>query len=347
MITILIAEDIRTNYEILRNMFDEQPDLKVIGWAKNGREAVELADSLCPDIITMDIDMDEMDGLEATRVIMSSKPIPIVVVSIHAQDADRTIPLRALEEGSLAVLEKPGIGDDPADVRRRRTLLETVRAMAGVKLVKRKHASVISSVTPAAGERPYTGPYRVVALGCSAGGPQVLNRILQSLPADFPLPILVTQHIITGFTPEMVKWLGGHANLRVKLAEEGETVTPGNVYIAPCDRHLIPTRHGERVTIRLSDRDSHEGFKPSISEMMEAVANCYGREAIGALLTGMGRDGAAGLLQLFRAGGHTFVQGKESALIHSMPQAALALGAAQLCVNTDKIAEHLLGLVTR
>lgn len=348
MIKILICDDSQAIAMLLKAIFEREPDFEVIGHAKNGRECVQLAHELKPDMITMDIRMPMMDGFEATRTIMESRPIPIVVVSSSVDDEELKITFRAIEEGALSVIQKPPGINHPDFEKVRRGLVETVRAMASVKLVRRiplrkPHTTEMASIPASA----VTGAYELVAIGCSTGGPQVLQQILSSLPVNFPVPIVIAQHISKGFIGGMVSWLGGHTLLRTKEAQQGESLQAGTVYFAPDDAHLLIARNSNGLAARLGQDPPVNGFRPSATPLLQSVARTCAKNAIGAILTGMGCDGAEGLLALRRAGGHTLVQDAESSVVYGMPGAAVALDAVDEIVQLDKIAARLSKLVQK
>lgn len=346
MLRILIVEDSSVVALLLKAIFQQQPDMQVVGHAKNGREAVRLARELKPDVITMDIRMPEMDGFEATRMIMAGSPTPIVVVSSSVDDEELRITFRAIEEGALAVMEKPRGFTHPDFETIRRDLVDTVRAMSQVRLFRR-----VKVERPSGADiyetaiHPRTQAYELLAIGCSTGGPQALHQIFSLLPVGFPVPIVVTQHISRGFVGGLAAWLAENTLLKVKLAEQGEPLKAGTIYFAPDDQHLQVTRNNEGMAVNLSQGMSFNGFRPSASPMFKSVATTCQNRAIGALLTGMGVDGADGLLALRRAGSHTLVQDEASAVVYGMPGAAIALDAVDQVVALDNMPAYLSSIV--
>lgn len=342
MLRILIVEDSSVVALLLKAIFQQQTDMQVVGHAKNGREGVQLAHDLKPDVITMDIRMPVMDGFEATRMIMEESPIPIVVVSSSVDNEELRITFRAIEEGALAVMEKPRGFSHPDFENIRRDLVDTVRAMAGVKLFKRqKLARPVSVNIFEAAINQRTRAYELLAIGCSTGGPQVLHRIFSLLPTGFPVPIVVTQHISKGFIGGLVAWLTGCTLLNVKLAEQGELLSAGTIYFAPDDKHLLVTRENAGLMVQLDDAATYNGFRPSVSPMFNSIAQTCKQHAVGLLLTGMGIDGADGLLTLRQAGAHTLVQDQLSAVVYGMPGTAIALDAVDQVVELDKMPAYL------
>ncbi len=346
MIKILITDDSDTIAALLKSILEKEPDMQVIGWAKNGRQAVEMSRKLMPDLITMDIRMPVMDGFEATRSIMSQAPVPIVVVSSSVDD-ELQICFRAIEEGALAVIEKPQSVDPKSFQAVSRKLVETVRAMAGVKVIRRhiRQAEIpVEIQPPLPGVQGYA--FEIIAVGCSTGGPQALQAILSALPAGFPIPIAVVQHMSQGFLHGMVDWLQKITPLKVKLAEDGEVLQPATVYFAPEDRHLALKRTAGGLAAVMSNAPPVGQFRPSATTLFQSAARVCGNRAVGLLLSGMGDDGATGLLEMRMAGAHTVIQDKESSVVFGMPGSALALDAVDKTVKLESIASYL-GSITQ
>jgi two-component system chemotaxis response regulator CheB len=287
-----------------------------------------------------------MDGFDATRMIMADNPIPIVVVSSSVDNEELRITFRAIEEGALAVMEKPRGFTHPDFETIRRDLVDTVRAMAGVRVFRRQKMARPTDVDIyEAAIHQRTRAYELLAIGCSTGGPQVLHHMFSLLPVGFPVPIVVTQHISKGFIGGMVSWLAGNTLLNVKLAEQGETLKAGSIYFAPDDQHLLVTRNAAGLTVQLTHDTSCNGFRPSVSPMFKSIAQTCKHRAIGVLLTGMGVDGADGLLMMRQAGSHTVVQDEKSAVVYGMPGAALALGGVSQVVELDRMSAYLGSIV--
>ena len=343
MIDILITEDSDVVAALLQGIFQAEPDMRVIGRARNGREAVTLAQELRPDLVTMDIRMPVMDGFEATRMLMATQPLPIVVISSSVDDEELRITFRAIEEGALAVIEKPRGLAHPDFERVRRDLVETVRAMAEVKLVRRRQPRPGIVALPPSAPRA-GGRHEVVGLALSAGGPQALSTLLAGMPVGYPLPILVVQHISPGFVGGLVSWLRGQTLLEVCLAEANQPLRGGTVYVAPDDRHLEVARRDGQLHVALSSAPAIERFRPSATALFHSLANCCGSKAIGGIFPGMGCDGSAGLLALHQNGGHVFAQDEDSAVVYGMPGAARAAGCVDQVVPLARIPAHLIEL---
>ena len=344
LIRVLIVEDSSVVRELLVYLLGRDPGIQVVGTANNGEEALEAVKRYRPDVITMDIHMPKMDGLEATRRIMETEPVPIVIVSGSVDPHENTRTFRAMEAGALAVLHRPaGIGH-PEHEANARELLQTVKAMSEVRVVRRwpkkRGEPALPPVAKPLAEK--VAKAKVVALGASTGGPPVLQTILAMLPRDFPLPILVVQHMTTGFTVSFTEWLARSSGLPVHVAVHGMLMQPGHVYVAP-DECQMKVGHGEKII--LTQEAPENGLRPSVSCLFRSLAMVYGGDVVAGLLTGMGRDGAEELRLLKDKGAITFAQDKESSVVHGMPGEAIRLDAARYVLAPDKIAAVLVSLI--
>ncbi len=347
MINILITDDSPTDAAILKLIFESEPDMKVIGWAHNGIEALQMTEQLKPDLITMDIKMPLMDGLQATEEIMSQFPTPIVIISslIGDADADSEATFKALEVGALTVLPKPVDVQSKLFQIRKRHMTDVIRSMAEIKPIRRRR---LTSQTPLQKFNALThGDFRVIVIGASVGGPQVLKDVLSRLPANFPVPIVAVQHMTQGFILGFIKWLDSHVGLTVKHPEDGELLKPGVVYFAPDDFHFeIKQNHGA-LSASLVKGETVSGFCPSITHLMKSASQHCGKNVVGVLLTGMGSDGAEGMLALKKSGAHTIAQDPDSCVVFGMGNVANTMGAVDKIVKLDKLAEYLIMITNR
>lgn len=324
---------------ILRSILEEDSEIEVIGEAADGREAVEKALRYEPDIITMDIHMPELSGLEAVKRIMEKRPMPILIVTGVEGEGDGEgggIFFQALQYGALEVVEKPKIRKGERYEHIKKDLVRKIKVLA-----REKNFFALSRVGSPRLLRPHF--YRVVAMGASTGGPRVLQEILGSLPSDYPLGILLVQHITSSFIKSFVQWLDRQVSLKVSLAEHGQSLEPSVVLVAPADRHLIVRNQ----KVLLEGREPLNGCLPSVDMLFNSVALEYGRRAVGVLLTGMGSDGAKGLKMIYDRGGHTIVQSEESCVVFGMPKEAMDLGAARKILSPKAIARELVECLGR
>jgi two-component system, chemotaxis family, protein-glutamate methylesterase/glutaminase len=363
MIRVLVADDSRAFRAILRTILSRSPEIEVVGEAQDGHEAVSQVLALRPDVVTMDVRMPGKDGLEAIEEIMRRRPTPVVVVSAEAGPEKQEVSFRALELGAVEVLAKPR-----ADVRGRfekeaEEIRMAVRAVAGLKLVTRHkrprtpHPSMpappVEQTTtgtwvlpsgpsaPAARIEPLApNAPRVLGIAASTGGPAALARIIRDLPAGYPIPILVVQHIANGFEGGLVHWLAGETALSVKLAEDGERLRPSTVFIGPCGSHL----GAASGLVQLLKGEPVRGFRPSGTVLFRSLAHGYGPTAAGLILSGMGDDGAEGLKLLRDRGGWTGAQGPQTSVVYGMPRVAAEKGAVGFNLELDEIPVALLKL---
>jgi two-component system chemotaxis response regulator CheB len=332
-----VADDSAAARVLLRGILEADPGLEVVGDARDGLEAVELADRLEPDVITMDVDMPGVDGLEATRRIMARVPRPIVLVSgVFPPDLDNSF--RALEAGAVTLLGKPNGPGAPAFAREAAELVATVKLMAGVKLVRRSLSRAPDGPPPPPSGRQ-TDPVRIVAIAASTGGPPAVAEVLRGLPGDWSVPVLVVQHIGAGFDVGLVRYLDDACQLPVALAEDGRELPRGGVFVSPAEAHLGVSA-GHRLTVTAAE--PIDGYRPSANHLFRSVAAAFGPRAAGVVLTGMGRDGADGLLALRRAGGFTVAQDQATSIVYGMPRQALLRGATDEVLPVGHIARALL-----
>jgi two-component system, chemotaxis family, protein-glutamate methylesterase/glutaminase len=332
---VLVADDSSVARRLLVHVLDGDPGLAVVGEAADGRQAVQETARLRPDVLVMDVLMPHMDGFEATRRVMEATPTPIVLVSAGYEPTDVTRSFEALHAGALTLLPKPRAPQAPGFADDCASLTVTVKLLADVKLVRRRPPQPARPARPAparpAGERRVA----VVAIAASTGGPAALATLLGGLPERVPVPVLVVQHIASGFHQGLVDWLASVSPLPVRLAADGQPLLPGEVLVAPDDRHLGVTASGR---VALSDDPPIGGHRPSATHLFRSVAEAHGPGAVGVILTGMGADGVAGLQALKALHGTVLAQDEATSVVFGMPGEAVAMGLADRVLPVTEIA---------
>lgn len=339
MIRVVVAEDSETQRALLVGILESDPEIEVVGQARDGAEAVATVLRLKPDVVTMDVHMPVTNGFQATQEIMVRSPTPIVIVSSTTSGEDVELSLNAVKAGALLILAKPDKPGSAAFEQRRREFLTMVKAMSRVKVVRRWATPAISHPTPPRAEvAAVGGAPRLVAVASSTGGPAALARILAELPADLPVPIVVVQHIAAGFVEGLAAWLGTAGPLRAHVATHGERLLPGTVYLAPDDRHIGVAADGTAVVV---DAPPVAGFRPSATFLFDSAARAYGASLLAVILTGMGRDGVDGLKRVKALGGRVIAQDEGSSVVYGMPGEAVRAGVVDAVLNLEEIAQQL------
>jgi two-component system chemotaxis response regulator CheB len=341
-VRVVVAEDSVTARHLLVALLGDDPAIEVVGQAANGLEALDLTRRLRPSVVVMDIRMPVMDGFEATKRIMIEMPTPIVIVTATADD-EVELGLRAVQLGALTLLPKPTGPGDPAFSAQAARYVSLVKAFSDVKVVRR-HREVDITVSPGRAAPMADGTVEVVAVAASTGGPAALFRLLERLPRTSATPFLVVQHISEGFTAGLVSWLGSGIPLPVKVAEDGEPLAAGTIYVAAERRHLEVTGQG---TVALSNGPAVGGFRPSATVLFESVAARYGPAAAVVVLTGMGRDGFDGVVAVKKAGGRVLAQDEATSVVFGMPGVVVAEGLADVVGPVEVLADRLRGLLSR
>ncbi len=341
MIRVVVADDSPTVREMIVSILEADPEIQVVGQAATGAEAVELAARHRPDLITMDIHMPVMGGFEATKRIMTETPTPILVVSSSARVRDVELTMEAIRAGALMAIETPDPGSPEFTVQRQQ-LVAMTKAMAAVKVVRQ-----VAAPAPPPRRGPALRPQRaarLVAMATSTGGPAALHGILRRLDPDFPAPIVVVQHIASGFVEGLAEWLGAASDLAVTVARPGDVLQPGTVYLAPDGRHLGIEPPGR---IAMSAGPPIDGFRPSATHLFRTAARVYGPAVVGVVLTGMGSDGVEGLREVKAAGGVVLAQDEGSSVVYGMPREAVKAGVVDLQLPLAEIAFELTRIAGR
>lgn len=356
-IGVLIVEDSESLLQLMVRAIDRDEELEVRGVARDGQEAIEKAQTLKPDVITMDLMLPKVDGFEAIRQIMAVRPTPIVVVT-SASDSKSSF--EAIRAGALEVVSKPQMVHTPEGAKSLASILRTVKIMSQVKVLTHKPLTKLGSplTNPKLARPDFSSPLplkltttrdikeittnpRIVAIASSTGGPPALNKVLSRITNKFPLPILIVQHITVGFGQGLVDWLSTTIGPHVIEAKDGVLPLPGHIYIAPDNYHLLVDNTGR---LKLSSGLPIKGHRPAANLLFETVGQYYGPTALGIILTGMGDDGTAGMKILKQERGFCIAQDEASCVVFGMPKAAIDAGLADLILGLDDIGPYLQNL---
>jgi two-component system chemotaxis response regulator CheB len=336
-VRVLVVDDSAVMRQLLSNLLSEDPEIEVVGTAADPHIARERIKSLNPDVVTLDVEMPHMDGLTFLRKIMTLRPMPVVMISTLTQRGAETT-LEALEIGAIDFIAKP-VGDLAGGLAELAGELQSkVKAAASVRIGARRVLAAPQVSRPPRTRRPTS---KFVFIGASTGGVEALKVVLMGLPADCP-PTLITQHMPPRFTTGFAERLNRECPMTVSEAANDTLIEPGHVYIAPGSHHLEIVRSGTHHVCRLSDSPQVSGHRPSVDILFQSAARVIGKSAVGAILTGMGKDGAEGLLELRNAGGFTLGQDEESALIYGMPRVAFERGAVMHQHSLSHMADAIL-----
>jgi two-component system chemotaxis response regulator CheB len=385
-IKVLIVEDSPTVSRLLMTLFGNDPTLQVVGVARDGAEAIRLTSRLRPNVITMDVHMPNMDGLEATEYIMAHHPTPILVLTASLGKQDVDLGFKMLSAGALEIIEKPAAAEWQAASR---TLIERVKLLSRIKVIthvrgKSRFSTRLDDENPVIdtppittkpklsratmrenaptaplnpatlaqfkipAPQPFNDPdnlrgrkFTAVAIAASTGGPPALSKLLGAIPANFPLPLLVIQHIPIGFSTGLAEWLNGETPLKVKNTEDGEVPRAGFVYLSGDDRHLGVGLDGRRY---LNEEPARLGLRPSADVTFEGMAKAWPGKTLAVVLTGMGRDGTAGMRSLKSSGGYNIAQDETSSVIFGMPKSAIEAQVVDKILSLNEIAPYLKGI---
>jgi two-component system chemotaxis response regulator CheB len=335
-IRALIADDSAFFREVLKDELERDGDIRVVAEAVDGAAAVDAAERIRPDLVTIDLLMPGMSGLEAIEELMAHHPVPIVVLTSQPVGAGSALVFEATRRGALVILEKGVVARRPEWFR------EQIRLLARVKVVRHlKPAPAPRATSPCGGAA--IGGRRLVGIGASAGGPPAVAEILSALPSDFPGCIAVVQHLSTGFAPSYARFLQQSTALHVQLVDGPCPIQAGHVLVAPDDRHLI--LQGDRFA--LSDTSPDSGLRPSVDALFSSLAGAAGRAAVGVILSGMGDDGARGAERLARAGGLVIAQDEETSAVFGMPKAAVSAAPGACVLPVQEIGLALVRATSR
>jgi two-component system chemotaxis response regulator CheB len=344
-IKVLVVDDSALVRKIITDILDSDPQIEVIGTANNGKTAIFKNKVLNPDVITMDIEMPIMNGLDALRHIIQTNPKPIIMMSVLTQDgAEPTF--RALEYGAVDFIPKPSSILSITVEEIGNLLIGKVKSVykSKIKIQKKEDegAEKIEPRRPAAMATEAAPSEKVVGIGTSTGGPSALLNVFRGLPENFSAPVLVVQHMPEGFTRAFADRLNSNSALKVKEAEDGDRVLPGHGYIAPGHSHMLLDKTGAGRVIRIVKTEKISGHRPSIDVLFNSIAEHCDGKSIGVIMTGMGRDGASGILNIKKSGGSTVAQNEETSVVYGMNRVAVELGAIDTIVPLNDISKKII-----
>lgn len=338
-VKVLIVDDSPIVRTVLKRILDSDPDITVEGTAINGQEAMFILENHTIDLILTDLNMPIMDGHTLVKKVMQTSPKPIIVISSYvSQSGDDENAFKLLEAGALEVLPKPEGIIAGAKSLESKNLLDKIKTLSQVVVLPKQNGFIRKKDKEEI--KPFVGLNNtsIVIVGSSTGGPQTLQKVFETIQSPFPLPIVIAQHISRGFLANMVEWLGKNLAVEVLIAKDQERPLAGNIYFAPDDAHLTINGRGLFETVKPEDSDLHT---PSVDVLFNSVTDYYNDRALGILLTGMGKDGAAGLLNMKNKGCFTVAQDEASSVIYGMPKAAAEIGAASKVLSLDSIISFL------
>ncbi len=350
MVKILIVDDSAFMRNALSNMLSSDPEIKIVGTARDGLEAIEKVDSLKPDVVTMDVEMPRMDGITALKHIMERNPVPVIMVSSIATEGAK-VTLDALDLGAVDFIPKNLSELSVNIVKIKEILIDKIKHIARKGIAKRRispalaHKSIeLPKVMPARaiGERRIG----IVSIGTSTGGPKALQEIIPKLPKDFPTPIVIAQHMPPNFTGPFAERLNQLSQITVKEAEEGESLRPGVALVAPGGGHMrVARKRGIDTVISISENKEDFIYRPSVDALMLSVSECFPGRALGVILTGMGHDGMSGMIAMKKTGARIFAQNEETCVVYGMPKAVVDAGIADKVLSLEEMAGEIINSV--
>lgn len=349
-IRVLVVDDSAFNRRTITKILEGLPEVEVVGYAVDGEEGIRRILDLKPDLVTLDLEMPRMDGFTLLRIIMSTRPTPVIVVS--SRGGDESV-FKALELGAVDFILKPTAVVSDELIKIREDLHEKVRGVFNLNLssakrrgtlFRNKTAEEVSGAkkTIAAPRRRGVEPVSVVAIGASTGGPPALQSIFSVLPATIPFSLVISQHMPPGFTRTFADRLNRISAVQVVEASDGDVVRPGTALVAPGGKNMVFLKSEGAVTVRIVDPDPTENYLPSVDRMFQSGAEVFGSKIMGVILTGMGSDGSMGVRAIKKAGGQVLSESEDSAVIFGMPRAAIATGIVDAVVSLEKMADEIL-----
>lgn len=330
-IKVLVVDDSALIRSLLSEIVNSQEDLQLVGTAQDAYVAKEMVNRFSPDVITLDIEMPKVNGLTFLDKLMRARPTPVIMIStLTEQGADATV--RAMELGAVDFIPKPKIGVAQGIEEYQELIIEKIRLAANANIIKKK---------PAQNKDPLTvnvlGTEKIIAIGASTGGTEAIKEFMMQLPSNSPA-VVISQHMPAGFTTSYAQRLDSLCKVNVIEAKGGERILPGHAYLAPGNFHLVVERCGSDYRLRLSDSTMVSGHRPSVDVMFNSLAKCAAQNTVAVIMTGMGKDGAAGMYSLHQNGAYTFAQDEESCVVFGMPKEAINLGGVNEVLPLDELA---------
>lgn len=344
-IKVVIVDDSALIRSVLKKLLEQAPDIRVVGVAPDPLIAREVIRTTNPDVITLDVEMPKMDGLEFLEKLMRLRPMPVLMISTLTEKGS-DVTLRALELGAIDFVSKPKIDIESGMQDYAEEIIAKIRMVAKARVRNLVHTTAVvaskdmDTVLPAIRSR-VTSTEKILVFGASTGGTEALKEILVHMPPDCP-GIVIAQHMPEGFTKSFATRLDNLCKISVKEAEHGDRILPGHAYLAPGHSHLLVARSGANYVCELSQADPVNRHRPSVDVLYRSAVNIAGKNAIGVILTGMGKDGAAGMKEMHACGSHTFAQDEASCVVFGMPKEAIAQGGVDEVVSIHEMAKHIL-----
>lgn len=336
---VLVCDDSALTRQVLTKLLSEDPEIEVVGAASDPEKAWQMIQQLAPDVMTLDVEMPKMDGVTFLEKLMAHRPMPVVMVSsLTERGADVT--LRALEAGAVDFVSKPALDVAAGTATLGREIRDKVKAAATARIRGRRTAKP-SAPRPRATGLGFSATHKVIAIGASTGGTEALMEVLTEMPADSP-GIVIVQHMPAGFTASFAERLNAACAINVREARNGDRVQQGRALLAPGEQHMKLERSGATMSVSLHSTPPVNRFRPAVDVLFHSVAKQMGGNAVGVILTGMGRDGANGLVAMRNAGAHTIAQDEATCVVYGMPRAAFEAGGAERVLPLGKIARGIL-----
>jgi two-component system, chemotaxis family, protein-glutamate methylesterase/glutaminase len=343
-IKVLVIDDSALIRSLLTEIINSQPDMTVVGVAPDPLVARDMIKQLNPDVLTLDVEMPKMDGLDFLEKLMRLRPMPVVMVSTLTERGSE-ITMRALELGAIDFVTKPKMSISEGMREYTEIITAKIRVASQARIASLPRQSTNGAAAPVLLRNPLISSEKLLIIGASTGGTEAIKSFLLQMPSDCP-GILITQHMPAGFTKSFANRLDSICQISVQEAEGGERILPGHAYIAPGDKHLLLARSGANYVTQLSDAPAVNRHKPSVDVLFDSAAAYAGKNALGVILTGMGKDGAAGMAQMKSAGAHNFAQNEESCVVYGMPKEAVAHGGVDEVAHLNDLPKLVLNHLT-